>query len=281
MRRLTLTLALIAATSTFAHDSLMRDDRCTAHNFRFGDDHESYVEEQTIEGGSLRALKAAVAHAPITVQGGDRYSVKVCKAAARQSDLAKIDVRIEAGELKVSGPDHRRWSATYIVTIPRGGSINVETTNGPLSIRDVDGDVEAHAQNGPIAIRNARGSVTAETHNGPISIQGSSGTMKARANNGPLSVHLDGNGWSGDLDAATKNGPLTLKLPRNYGSSVVVETNGRGPISCRADGCDRNSGGWDAEDGRWNAPRKLEFGRGTANVRLSTVNGPVTVRNSD
>lgn len=281
MRRLTLALALIATTSTFAYETLTRDDRCLARNHRFGDDQESYVEEQMIEGGNLRSLKASVAHAPITVVGGDRYSVKVCKAAARQSDLAKIDVRIEAGELKVNGPDHRRWSATYIVTIPRGGSIDVDTTNGPLSIRDVDGNVEAHAQNGPLSVRNARGSVNAETQNGPISIQGSSGTMKLRANNGPLTVHLDGKEWSGDLDAATKNGPLTLKLPRNYGSSVVVETNGRGPVSCRADGCEQNSGAWDAEDGRWSAPRKLEFGRGAANVRISTVNGPVMVRNSD
>ena len=115
--------------------------------------------------------------------------------------------------------------------------------------------------------------VDAETSNGPISISGGSGTLKARAANGPLTVNLDGGSWNGTLDASTKNGPLSVKLPKGYASGVVVESNGRGPIACKADGCDR---GWrSSDDGE---PRRLELGTGPVNVRLSTVNGPVTVK---
>lgn len=282
MRRLTFAFVLAMATTAFAHDSWSSGDRCTGRNFHF-DDEDAYVEEQVIDAGNLRSLKASVSQAPVTVQGGSAggYTIRVCKAAARQSDLAQIRVSVEGGELKVSGPQGRRWTATYVVSMPRGGSVDVETTNGPISIRDVDGTVEARAQNGPLSLRNVRGNVNGETQNGPISVAGSGGTMKLRANNGPLSVSLDGVSWNGDLDAATKNGPLMLKLPRNYGSSVVVETNGRGPVSCKAEDCDRNVGSWDGEDGRWSSPRKMEFGRGPANVRLSTVNGPVTIKNRE
>ncbi len=279
MRRLTLALALAAATTAFAHDSWSSGDRCVGRNFHF-DDEDAYVEEQIIDAGSLRSLKAAVSRAPITVVGGSGagYTIKVCKAAARQSDLAQIQVSVEGGELRISGPQERRWTATYVVTMPRGGSVDVETTNGPISIRDVDGTVEARAKNGPLSLKNVRGTVDAETQNGPISVTGGSGTMKVRATNGPLSVSLEGVSWNGDLDAATKNGPLTLEIPRNYGSSVVVETNGRGPIACKAEDCSRNVGRWDDDDGRWNTPRKLEFGRGPENVHLAAVNGPVTIK---
>jgi len=284
MRRLNFALALLfIATSAFAGHHDWDGDRCVGRNFHFDGDDDAYVEEQVIEAGSLRSLKASVSHAPITVVGGtgSGYTIRVCKAAARQSDLANIRASVVGGELKVDGPDGRRWTATYHITVPRGGSVDVDATNGPIAIRDVDGTVDAHAQNGPLSLRNVRGNVNAETNNGPISISGSSGTMKVRASNGPLSVDLDGNAWNGDLDAATKNGPLTVRIPRNYGSSVIVETNGRGPIACKAEGCNNNRGSWDDEDGRWNAPRKLEFGRGVANVRISTVNGPVTIKDSE
>lgn len=276
MRRLTLALALATATTAFAHG--WDGDRCNAHNFRF-DDHDAYIEEQTIDAGALRSLKAAARNAPISVEGGSgsSYTVRVCKAAANQSDLAQIRVAVENGEVKSYGPSTTsKWTVTYKITMPRGGSVDVETTNGPIAVRDVDGTIEAHAQNGPLSLKNVSGNVNAETHNGPISVSGSSGTLKVRANNGPLSVSLDGNGWSGDLDASTKNGPLTVKIPRNYGSLVSVETNGRGPVACRADDCPRID-----DESPWNAPRKMEFGRGPANVRLSTTNGPVTIKDAE
>lgn len=277
MRRLTLALALATATTAFAHGT-WDGDRCNAHNFRF-DDHDAYVEEQTIDAGNLRSLKATARNAPIAVEGGSGsgYTIRVCKAAAERADLANIRVSVENGELKSVGPaSSKQWTVTYKITMPRGGSVDVGTTNGPISVRDVDGTVEAHAQNGPLSLKNVSGNVNAETQNGPISVSGSRGTMKVRANNGPLSVSLDGNGWNGDLDAATKNGPLTLRIPRNYGSLVSVETNGRGPVACRADDCPRTN-----EDDSWNAPRKFELGRGPANVRLSTTNGPVTIKDAE
>ena len=158
-----------------------------------------------------------------------------------------------------------------------GARVDLEAGNGPISVRDFDGVLTAHAQNGPLALKNVSGEVDASTSNGPISVSGSSGTMKLAASNGPLTIGLDGTGWvGGGLEAATKNGPLTLKIPRGYGSSVVVEKRGRGPISCRAEGCGRVAD-LDARD--WSdEPQTIELGSGPAAVRLSTVNGPVTIK---
>jgi hypothetical protein len=283
MRRLGIALVLVlAAGAASAHDTWYSSDGedCSGRHIRF-DGEPAAVEQEVIEAGNLRSLKAAVSHAPISVRGGaSTYRITVCKAAARASDLAAIHVNLDGNELKATGPRGRRWTVQYFIEVPHGADLDLEAKNGPIALRDVEGTVVARAANGPLSLRNLSGNVDVQTTNGPISIRGGSGTMKVRASNGPLTVDLDGHAWQGGtLDAATKNGPLSLKLPRNYASGVTVETSGRGPISCRAEGCRRNYRTMHDDD-RWNdhEPRTSELGRGSPAVKLSTVNGPVTIK---
>jgi hypothetical protein len=289
MRRLGIAFALaLTATAAFAHDNLnVRGDDCTARNFNW-DGEEAFVKQETINAGALRSFKAAVSHAPISVVGGNAggYSVDVCKAAARPEDLDAIRVTLEGGELRATGPDGRRWFVRYKVRVPDGANIDIAADNGPISISDVNGTVVTRATNGPLSLRNLSGNVDATTKNGPISVRGGSGTMKVEATNGPLSVDLDGSSWrNGSLDASTRNGPLSLKIPRNYGSGVVVESNGRGPVSCKAEGCQRYRAQREDGDSRrhsWDdEPRRIELGTGTEAVRLSTVNGPITIKDDE
>lgn len=279
MRRLALALALaVTATAAFAHEdfSVRRNsaDECSERNIRFGD-ARTYVKKEVLNAGRLSSLKASVTNSPISIEGGSAggYEITVCKAAEALADLDRIRVRLDGNELKADGPDDRRWTVLYHIRAPRGADLDVEAQNGPLSFHNVDGTIVARAKNGPLSLHGVDGNVDATTTNGPISINGGSGTMKVQAQNGPLSVKLDGNGWNGTLDASTKNGPLSVRVPRGFTSGVVIEARGHGPISCRAEGCDR---AWRSdEDGE---PRRIELGSGPVNVQLSTVNGPVTVR---
>lgn len=274
---------MFMAAGAFAHDGNLsfHGDDCSPRRIRFGDE-ETFVKQEVIEAGHLPSLKASVTHAPISVRGGNAsgYTITVCKAAAFERDLDAIRVALEGGELKAYGPPGRDWSVIYNIRAPHGANIEVTADNGPISIRDLDGTVVARATNGPLSLKDVRGNVDATTKNGPISISGGAGTVKAQATNGPLSIRLAGSSWEGGtLDASTKNGPLTLKLPRGYASGVVVESNGRGPISCKADDC----GTWRTMQARgrgWydDSPQRIELGRGPAVVHLSTVNGPVSVK---
>lgn len=279
MRRSALVLALaLAATGAFAHENFStRDFRtaedCDGRNVRFSDE-PAFVQKETIDASHLRSLKVSVTNAPVSVQGGaSAYSIVVCKAAALEGDLDDIRVTLDGNELRADGPDHRRWTVMYFVRVPDRADIDLTAKNGPLAIRDVDGTVVARSQNGPLSLKNVGGNVDAETKNGPISISGGSGTMKVVASNGPLSVHLTEGSWNGSLDASTRNGPLSVNVPRGFASGVVIESAGRGPISCRAAGCER---AWRSDDD--GEPRRIELGSGPVNVRLSTVNGPVTVK---
>jgi DUF4097 and DUF4098 domain-containing protein YvlB len=126
-------------------------------------------------------------------------------------------------------------------------------------------------------VKDSSGTITASTVNGPISIDGGSGNVKLTATNGPLSVKLHGSFWDGDLAASTQNGPVSLKLPRGYRSGVVVESLGHGPVSCRAERCAESRVREDDDD----RLRRIELGSGPAAVHLSTVNGPVSVKDLD
>lgn len=278
MRRLAIAITLVfAATAAFAHgnyDGLSSAERCSSRDIRFDDD-ETFVKKEVINAGNLASFKATVENAPIDVSGDSPsgYTITVCKAAKSLADLDRIRVSVDDGELRTSGPgDRQHWMVMVHVSAPRGANVELETENGPISVRDLDGKVSAHAQNGPLALANLSGTVDAATTNGPISIDGGSGTMRVKAQNGPLSVDLDGSSWRGSLDASTSNGPLTVRVLRDYASGVVVEARGHGPISCRAEGCERARASYDDE------PRTFEFGRGPANVHLSTVNGPLTIK---
>lgn len=281
MRRLAFALTLtLAATAAFAHDDndhRSSAEKCSPDNVRFGDER-TYVKKEVINATSLRSLKASVTNAPISFTGGNAagYTITVCKAATSPADLDAIRVSLDGNELRAEGPEEnrrRRWTVMYHVAAPRGADIDVQAENGPVAIRDLDGTVVARAENGPLSLKNVDGTVDASTTNGPINISGGSGTMKVKASNGPLSVKLDGSSWNGTLDASTKNGPLSVRVPRNFNSGVVIEARGHGPISCRAAECNR---AWRANDD--GEPRRIELGSGPANVHLSTVNGPVTVR---
>lgn len=290
MRRLLIaSTLLLLATAAFAGDRNNHDrtftigdpDDCSRSQFRFNG-RRAFVSEETIEAGNLRSLNVKTENAPLSVRGGNSrgYTIVVCKAAEFEEDLDKIRVSVDGGELRASGPNDNDWTVYYRVHAPNGGEVHIDAQNGPVSVRDIDATIVARLSNGPLSLNDAAGNIDVETKNGPISIEGGGGTMKVKASNGPLSVRLEGASFNGSLDASTRNGPLSVKVPANYSSGVVVESKGRGPISCRAAGCAefRRAQFDDEDDYDDHRPRVIELGNGPATVRLSTVNGPVTIR---
>lgn len=299
MRRTILFLALVLVTNaSFAANrhgrgvnvSIENDfgsaTDCSAMTVRFDGERAPVITEE-VPVGNLRSLKVRGAqNGGIRVFGGaSRYGVTICKAAANSRDASAVRAQFNGNELQIDGPNgDERWTAFVLVSAPRGADLDVSTTNGPISIDSLDGKLSAQALNGPISMKNSTGSLDVETTNGPISMSGGSGQVKLSAKNGPLTVNLSGSSWNGSLDAETQNGPLSIRVPRGYRSGVVVETTGHGPVSCRGvEGCEVSlrSGYDDDDDHDHDRVRRFELGSGQQNVRLSTVNGPLTIRDSD
>jgi hypothetical protein len=249
-------------------------------------------EEFTISRGEATGLRARLPeNAGAYVRGSDRgdFSVTVCKAAASGPALEAIFASFSGGEVILRGPKGEDWTAYLLVRAPRNASIQLEARNGPLDLADLSGPLDVQASNGPISIENSSGSIQARATNGPISLSGCSGEGQARAQNGPIhfegdrgrfrlstrngpiGVELTGASWEeGDLEARAVNGPLSLRIPDGFRSGAVVEASDHTPMRCRAPACAAARKSWDETS------RRIEFGDSPV-VRLSTINGPVTI----
>jgi len=285
MRRALMIVSFLPATlfaSNYHGLSVSTDDRdvtdCSQLRVTIDDQPAAHAEE-IVPVGDLRSL---VVRAPqnggIHVTGSDsgRLEVRACKAAAFDSSLNDIRVRVSGNELTADGPSNDRWVVYFLVRAPRNQTLDLSAHNGPISLRNVNGTIGARAVNGPISLRNSSGNINVETTNGPISLDGGSGAMKLNATNGPITVKLRGDTWDGSVDAHTENGPVSLRMPSSFRSAVVVESEGRSPVSCRAAVCSQARRTWDDEDNR-----RIEFGSGPTIVHLSTVNGPVSVKEQE
>jgi DUF4097 and DUF4098 domain-containing protein YvlB len=240
------------------------------------------VTEESLDARGLRALTVNTSrNGGVYVIGSEdgTYSVKACKAAAF-ADSSSIRATLSGQNLSAEGPDRSDWVVYFIVRAPRGANLDLSAHNGPIAVRDVNGTITAHTQNGPLSLKNTSGTIDASAVNGPVSFAGDSGTVKLRVENGPLSVKLKSDFWgSGSLDASTANGPLSIKLPANYRSGVVVETDGNGPVSCRAAAC-RGVRAF-RDDGEEDRPRRIELGSGSMVIHLSTTNGPLSIKEQE
>jgi hypothetical protein len=258
---------------------------CSDFHVRFDDrDAVTESEERTVTKADAPTLRVRPhKNGGVQVQGWDKdtYSVTSCKFASNEDGsaqriLAQMTLSVKNGEVSTNGPsDDGEWAIYLLIRAPKGSVIDLETANGPLSLYGVDGKLTAHATNGPITLRDFSGDADVRAANGPITITGSSGNVRIHTENGPISINLKGTTWSGaGLTADAQNGPLTLSVPSDYKSSFSVESRNYSPMSCHASICDNARKTWDDNN------RRIEYGSSPAMIKLSTVNGPVSIQSS-
>jgi hypothetical protein len=258
---------------------------CSDLHVRFDDrDAAMESEERTVTKAEAPTLRVRPhKNGGVQVQGWDKdaYSVTSCKFASKEDGdarriLSQMTLSVRNGEVSANGPSgDGDWTIYLLIRAPKASVMDLETVNGPLSLYQVDGRLTAHATNGPITLRDFSGDADVRAANGPITISGSSGNVRIHTENGPISINLKGTTWNGTgLTADAQNGPLTLSVPSDYKSSFSVESRNYSPMNCRASICDNARKTWDDNN------RRIEFGASPAMIRLSTVNGPVSIQSS-
>jgi len=259
---------------------------CSGINQMFGDYEVAYGTQRVsvpVTAGALDVRPDFNGGVRIERGPGGTYGVTACiaaGAASRAEAQAAVDgIRLEVEGNRVRVRDQagarssvRSWSVQLIVAAPDGASITAETSNGPIGVKSFTGTLDLRASNGPISLHDVQGDVKARAQNGPISVSGSRGEFDVETSNGPIGVHLEGRRWDGHLTARASNGPLTVEVPTDYQSGVEVTSSMHSPWSCHAAACRAGNRDWDDRS------RMLRLGSDPVVVRLSTVNGPVTVR---
>jgi DUF4097 and DUF4098 domain-containing protein YvlB len=235
--------------------------------------------ELTLPASQVSTLRAQMTSSGIYINGWDRndYSVRTCKAVPSDAPnasgtLRDITTSNANGQLSVNGPTGVEWMVNLIIMVPRISTLALQTGNGPLDLRDLAGNIQLNATNGPISLNNVGGIVQATTVNGPISESRSSGDHRLTANNGPIHVGLSGTRWDGPgLEVSTLNGPLSVSIPSAYDSAISIQTANHSPFNCNLPACSgavrsRISSG------------TIQLGNGNPVVRLSTMNGPLSIQ---
>jgi len=254
---------------------------CSRHQSMWGDFEVAYATQRSTAPASVGTLDLDPnSNGGVQVQrgSGPAYMITACvsagaaTAAEAQQAADAVTLTVAGGRVRVKGPSSARmWNVQLIVEAPPNANIRATTTNGPIGFEDVSGTFVGEATNGPVSVTNVDGTVTAHAQNGPVSVRGGRGTFDVETANGPISVSLEGQQWQGRLNARAHNGPLNVNVPDGFASGVEISSSSRSPWNCRVSEC-RNTTRDD-----WDSPRTVRIGPDPVVVRISTVNGPVTI----
>ena len=243
------------------------DDWC--RNDHWGDDRQGYCEvrEYVVTGGASALAVDATPNGGIQVNGSGRGDILVrarvsatAESEQRAHEIAN-SVRVDATAYKVSadGPkteDREGWSVSYRLEVPHNSSLSLQSTNGGISIDDVEGKIEF------------------KTVNGGVKLARLAGDVKGRTSNGGVDVDLDGASWRGEgLDVETSNGGVKLKIPDQYSAHLETGTINGGlnidiPITVQGQ-----------LGGRRVREISADIGGGGPTIRVRTHNGGVKVSN--
>ena len=197
---------------------------------------------------------------------GSQVTVVARKKAGRQEYLDGLKVVVDAS------PDYIRietrhpksesswfnWgndgggSVAYELSVPADVELDsIETVNGDVRIRAVDGIVKASTVNGGLDVGNLSADVSLETVNGKIVAE------------------FDVLGADQRVDAEAVNGRIEIRLPGDASARVTAETvNGS---------IDADDFGLEPEKGFVGRDLSGDIGGGAASISLDTVNGSIEI----
>lgn len=207
-----------ATSSGWIDQGSIADDPCRDRDHG---DNDSYrhceVRDERLPAGPLTV--EAGQNGGIRVEGWDGNDIlvrAVVQASAREEADARrlageVEVRTGGGRVSATGPDRngRRewWSVSYRISVPRRTDLDLNATNGGITIVNVAGTIRFDTTNGGVRLADVAGSVNGRTRNGGVR------------------VVLGGTGWEGEgLDVETANGGVTLAIPEPYNAQLETRT---------------------------------------------------------
>jgi putative adhesin len=172
----------------------------------------SSVEVRTASGSiSLRGVDQGhiIVHARKTVRGPTREQAE---AFARE---VQVHARRENGQVRVYA-EHARppmgtsVSVRYAISSPPGVDADLHTKSGPISAKEIEGQVHAETHSGSIEVLGGARAAKLHARSGSICARGVVGPVRAETSSGSIEV----DGGSGVADLHTGSGGIQARLER-------------------------------------------------------------------
>jgi hypothetical protein len=253
-------MALLAVPMAAAAQQRGGDDDWCRNEQSSDDRGRACVVREFKVPATAGTLSVAGTNGGISVEGEARGDVRIlarisanAETDARARELvAAVQLNPTLDQVEATGPQtHNRegWSVSYRLYAPRALNMNLRTTNGGISIREIDSKVDFR------------------TTNGGVKLTGVNGDIKGQTTNGGVDIDLDGTFWSGEgLDVETTNGGVKVTLPDNYSARFEASTD-NGGLNVDIPGV--------TQQDRRRRNVSTQIGSGGAPIRVRTTNGGV------
>jgi DUF4097 and DUF4098 domain-containing protein YvlB len=209
-----------------------------------------------VEPGGKLFLQSDTGSVEVNSAGSDEVRIDVerevrgASDAEAQQDLAqlRLDFRQEGRDVYIEAKrDHsfgfnwgNRLRLRFAITVPAKYSLDVKTGGGSITVRDLEGDVQARTSGGSLHFGQIRGSVSGHTSGGSITVEGGSGPMQVNTSggsirvgkvNGPVKAHTSGGSISvdevqGDIQASTSGGSVNATITKQPQGDCELRTSG-------------------------------------------------------
>jgi len=177
------------------------------------------------EGGKL-TMDVDRASIKVETESGNIVKVRaILKVGTSSEDKAKeifakykIDFDHSGNNVTIKTDYHKRdgvfsWfggkhlKVRFIVTVPQKYDLNVKTSGGSISIREIEGDVKAKTSGGSLKFEYVKGPVWGKTSGGSISLEGCSGDAEVKTSGGSIRIGK----VEGKVKAHTSGGSIKVK----------------------------------------------------------------------
>ena len=239
----------------------------------------------------------------VTVQSAEATAVSVKAILRSRADtLEKAQERVNAivvemiqtGDnllLRYNSADQsldvRRYSGvSFGVTVPAQANVEVDTSNGAITIRGIEGQFELDTSNGAIDLSDLLGVVDADTSNGHIDVNGFSGVLNLETSNGAIAIAdteavVNARTSNGRIDFSgilvgdshqlrTSNGAINVEVSLDANITFDAETS-IGSISTNL------ALMGDTEGRSWNASMNSHSAQFSQTLKLRTSNGNIRI----
>lgn len=193
------------------------------------------VAKDSIDSGSKPRVHLANAAGQVRVEGvkgldsveyeATRYAVAADPAAAkRRASEVPVDISREDSTIVVETDGGRETGADYVLRVPAGGAVEVESEAGDVEVSSLSGDVTVRAGAGDVTVRELGGDVTVESPQGDVSVGGvntDTGGVELEVGTGDVELQQM---VVGTLEANVGAGDVTLSGRFSGGGRVSVET---------------------------------------------------------
>jgi DUF4097 and DUF4098 domain-containing protein YvlB len=183
----------------------------------------------------------------VTSWNENRVKVDAVKRARRNEDPGQVEIQVtprpgrpQRLEIRTIYPrSESSVSVDYDLKVPRGATVNAQSTNGEITITDPVASVTARSNNGVVTVRQVTGDATLSSDNGRVVAERMGGALTVMSANGNVTIgdvastlnarcnncNVSARGVRDDATIRTANG--SIELERVGGRVTAEAANGR------------------------------------------------------